>query len=114
MLSPGAVTYEESPHGVDVHTGCFRVSQPTPRELKAVRRGAAANASVVVLNTTAGEAEIDAEDAAAREMRHALRAEAGRAAAQAEAARACARLERGRSKSAGRQGGHATARTEEI
>lgn len=77
-------------------------------ELKAVRRGAAANASVVVLNTTAGEAEIDAEDAAAREMRHALRAEAGRAAAQAEAARACARLERGRSKSAGRQGGHAT------
>ena len=81
-------------------------------ELKAVRRGAAANASVVVLNTTAGEAEIDAEDAAAREMRHALRAEAGRAAAQAEAAHACARLER--SKSAGRQGGHATARTEEI
>ena len=31
MLSPGAVTYEDSPHGVDVHTGCFRVSQPTPR-----------------------------------------------------------------------------------
>ena len=41
-------------------------------------------------------------------MRHALRVEEGRAAAQAETAHACARLERGRSKSAGRQGGHAT------
>ena len=81
-------------------------------ELKAVRRGAAANASVVVLNTTAGDAEMDVEDAAAHEMRHALRVEEGRAAAEAEAAHACARLER--SKSAGRQSGHATARTEEI
>ena len=46
--------------------------------------------------------------AAAHEMRHALRVEEERAAAQAETAHACARLERGRSKSAGRQGGHAT------
>ena len=61
-------------------------------ELKAVRRGAAANASVVVLNTTAGDAEMDVEDAAAHEMRHALRIEEGRAAAQAEAAPACARI----------------------